>query len=286
MGGEKKVSIFEYDNYRDYLKDFYLQAKASKNTFSVRNFSRVAGFKSSGVFNQVLSGKRNIAPQSISKFVKALRLNQEEGFFFKNLVLLNQSKTAEERQHYARELLRSKNYRKIHPLNASQFNYFARWYYVVIREMVTLEGFKEDYNWISRQIMPPISSNEARKAIEELIKLQLLSRTSQGKLVLTEPHITTADEVAMGSVAQYHKVMIDKAAQSIDTIPREKRELSAITLGMSAETAHKVKEMIQNFRKSIVEFISKEANSTKVYQINMHLFPLVDLDETGAEIEK
>jgi len=271
-----KKSLFEYDNYRHFLRDFYLSAKSENKKFSVRYFSRMAGFKSSGVFNQVMSGKRNIAPHSIEKFVRALKLNSEESHFFKNLVLLNQSREAAEKQRFARELLKSRSYRKIHPLNSSQFNYFAKWYFIVIRELVDLKCFREDYSWISKTIDPPITTIEAERAVKELLKLGLLTRNSKGRLVQTNPNISTTDEVSGSSVAHYHKEMSNRAVQSIDNVSREKRELSAITLGMSLETAKKIKEMIQSFRKRVVEVVSQGSKPSAVYQINLQLFPLVE----------
>ena len=82
--GQEK-SLFEYDNYRVYLKDFYESSKAENSHFSLRFFSRLAGFKSQSVLTQVIKGERNISLQSINKFIKALKLSKREGIFFKNL---------------------------------------------------------------------------------------------------------------------------------------------------------------------------------------------------------
>ena len=81
---------------------------------------------------------------------------------------LNQAGTVEEKQKYASELLKSRVYRKIHPLSESQYNYFGQWYFVLIRELVGLPGFKEDYDWISKQIIYPITPAEAKRAMDEL----------------------------------------------------------------------------------------------------------------------
>jgi uncharacterized protein (TIGR02147 family) len=272
-------SVYDYVNFRDFLRDAYLDLKNKDKKFSFRYFSKQAGFKSSSVLKDVIEGRRGIAPHSIDRFVQAFKLGKEEGRFFRTLVLFGQAETSEEKQRYAEELFKFRGYKKIHPLKESQYNFYARWYLSVIRELVNLKDFQEDPQWIAKKISPPITPQEAKKGLEELIELGLLLRDESGHLKQTDSHITTPDEVTMSSVAQYHKDMMKRAVESIDRVPREKRELSAITLGMSLETAKTVKEMIQNFRKSVVEFVAKDNKTNAVYQINLHLVPLTEVTD-------
>src|ERR1700678_2834375 len=90
-------NVFEYDDYRDLLKDLFSSYKAKDSKFSHRFFSRIAGFKSPNFLIKVMQGKSNLSEESIEKFVKGFKLNSQEGKFFKNLVLLNQAKTLEEK---------------------------------------------------------------------------------------------------------------------------------------------------------------------------------------------
>src|SRR5262245_37889503 len=115
-----KNSIFEYDNYRQYLKDFYAANKAVNKDFSFRFFARLAGFKAGNVLKRVMDGQRNLAAYSIDKFARALKLNKEETQFFYHLVLLNQAATIDEKRAHAERILRLRNYKKIHPLKGSQ----------------------------------------------------------------------------------------------------------------------------------------------------------------------
>src|SRR5690348_8332036 len=139
----KKKSLFEYDNYREFLKDTYLSKKENKK-FSFRVFSRMAGFKAGNYLKLVMDGERNLTIESIEKFSMALKFNKEESKFFKNLVLFNQASSVDEKNKYAEQLLYSRVYRKIYPLKELQYRYFSQWYFVPIREMVNLPEFIED----------------------------------------------------------------------------------------------------------------------------------------------
>src|SRR5262245_13939422 len=127
-------SIFEYGNFRDYLKDRYLFEKTKDKKFSFRYFARLSGFKSHSFLKLVMDGKANLSPKSVIKVAAALKLNKEETIFFGDLVLFNQASTSEEKHFFAKKILRSRSYRKIHPIHVAQYNYYAQWYFIPVRE--------------------------------------------------------------------------------------------------------------------------------------------------------
>jgi uncharacterized protein (TIGR02147 family) len=274
-----RKTVFEYDNYRTFLRDFYLQEKAVNPRFSLRFFSKAAGFKSHSVLKLVMEGERDIAPESIAKFSKALKLNKEESVFFRNLVLFNQSKSADEKQGYALEMIRSRKFKLIYPMKESQYYFYANWYLTPLRELVTLPNFQEDPSWISEMMAPRITPQEAASGIQELIKMGLLKRDARGKLLQTDAIISTADEVTSSAVVQYHKQMMTLASESIERFPREARDISAQAFGISERNALEIKEMIQKFRKDVMEVVARDQVPELIYQLNYQLFPLTNLED-------
>ena len=274
-------TVFEYDDYRIYLRDYYFHSKATNKNFSYRYFAKLGDFKSPNILKIVIDGKINIVPETIDKFSKAMKLNKEESAFFKNLVLFNQATSSEEKQKYSQELIRSRTFKRTYPLSEAQYHYFDRWYFPIVRGLVNLTDFKEDPEWIAKKINPPITTSEARKALEELINLGLLSRNESGKLVQTNPTVVTTNAITSSSLAQYHKEMMKKAAESIDRIPRNQRDLSALSLGLSSESATIIKEMIEKFRRDILEVASKDQGPNSIYQLNIYLFPITKGEDEG-----
>ena len=57
------ASIFDYTDYRKFLRDRFVETKAKEPTFTYRNLALRAGFKSAGFFTQVLQGKTNLSDQ-------------------------------------------------------------------------------------------------------------------------------------------------------------------------------------------------------------------------------
>src|SRR5262245_40963554 len=130
----EKPSVFDYDDYRKFLRDTYAANKKLTPKFSFRFFAKQAGFSSPMTLKRVIEGHRNIATPSIAKFAKALKLNGEETQFFSNLILFCQAKSVETKQRYARALLGARLYKRSRPLAKTQYDYWSQWYYVAIRE--------------------------------------------------------------------------------------------------------------------------------------------------------
>ncbi len=276
------ISIFEYEDYRAYLRDLYEHLKKTQSCFSYRFFSARAGFRSPNILKLVIEGKRNLSPRSVEKFARALKLKKDEAEFFRALVNLNQARTVEEKGHHAEQLMRLGPFRRMHPIRKDQFEYYALWYNIPIREMLVLPTFSEDARWIAKALVPPVSPQQARRAIDLLLGLGLVKRDEEGRLVQAEAHITTGDEVTSTSVKGYHREMIQKASEAMDRFSAPERDISSVTLALSEEGFKQVKALIQQFRKELLAIAGRgERSPQAVYQINFQLFPLTRLFKAG-----
>lgn len=275
----QKPSIFEYHDYRLYLKDLRNYLRALDKKYSLRYFARVAGFKTHSFLKEVIEGRSKLSEESVEKFAKAFQLSKQEFDFFKSLVHLNQAETSEKKQAYAKEIIQFQAYRKIHPLREAQLRYLTKWYYIVIRELVLIPDFKEDFDWIAAKTLPPITPKEAKEAVEELIQLGLLMRDSDNRLSQTNQFVGTPDEVFSTLVAEFHRQAMKRAADSIDLVAREYRDISSVTFRVSNETAKKLKEKIQKFRMELIEEAARNLSPEGLYQLNLQLFPVTQYEE-------
>ncbi len=270
----KKIKVFEYDNYRTFLRDLYEYLKKNTPEFSFRYFSQTAGFRSPNFLQLVIEGKRNLSADSIEKFIRALKLNKKEADHFRILVHLNQAKTIDEKKFHADQLMRTRSFRHIHPLKQNQYDYYSQWYNIPIRELIAHPEFSEDPAWIAKNLNPPISPQQAKKALELLLELDLIKRDESGRLVQTDTFVSTGDEVTSTSVANYHHEMIKKGSEAIDRFPAKERDISSVTMAVSEQGFKEIKSIVQRFRKEILAVANQEQNPEEVCQVNIQLFPL------------
>jgi uncharacterized protein (TIGR02147 family) len=267
-------SVFEYIDYRKFLNDYYAFKKNTSRAFSYRYFSAKAGFASPVFLKLVIEGQRNLSRASIEKFCAALGLTKKESMYFKNLVLFEQAKTADEKQeHYA--VLRSiENAVSEKALEADQYDYFSNWYNIVIRELVTLFNFKDNFVLLGQSVSPSVSAREAEKSVELLRRLHLIKKRADGSYEQTDSAITTNGDIGLMAVRQFNKEMVLLAAKTIDVVTRDKRNVSGITVGISPVMYKIICTEIAAFKDRIVSLVRRDEVSSSVYQLNIQLFPV------------
>ncbi len=273
---EKKPSapdVLQYTNYRVFLRDYYMYRKATSSAFSLRFFAAKAGLLSHAHLKLVMDGKRNITKNTVVKIVQGLGFTDERAQYFENLVFFNQAKTDREKAFYYGKLVRSTPGSRLYRMDRAQFRVFTEWYHSVIREMVELVGFNPAPEWISRHLGNKISPEEAAESLKLLTSLGLLARTANGYRQ-AQNLITTDDEVNDLLVKEYHRQMLSKAGESLEDVPAEKRDISAVTFAIRRKDFPSLKKHLQLMRKELLDFSCEAGTGEDVVQINIQLFPL------------
>ena len=271
---KKMGTIFEYMDYREFLRNLFEKRKKDHPFYSYRLFSQKAGFKSPNFLKLVVDGKRNLTKESVYRVAKAFNLNKSESDYLENLVFLNQSKTLDEKNLYLSRILR---YRvKCDPklLESSEYSYYSQWYNPVICELVSAIDFGDDYRRLGNAVIPSITATEAEKSVTLLLKLGFISRDKEGTYKRTAASFTTGPQVRSVAVANYHKAMIKLASESIERFSALERDVTSVTVAVSQETWQLMKEKLQRVRRELLELAESEKNPERVVQLNLQLFPL------------
>jgi uncharacterized protein (TIGR02147 family) len=265
--------IFTYSDYRKFLKDAYTSRKSIDIKFSYRFIAKEAGFNSSSYFLKIIGGSRDISLDLALRLADVFKLKKQEKEYFGLLVQFNQAKTHSEKSHYYEKLgaFRKSKSKLISP---DEFEIFDKWYYVAIREMLAFHHFKGDFQSLARKLIPSITPGEAVKAIHLLERLGFIRKDSQGRYRKADLVISTGSEWQAMSVAGFQLQSLELARKAFDNMPRSARDISTLTLSISAEVLAEVKERIKKCREEILELSRDERGADGVYQLNMQFFPL------------
>lgn len=267
-------NIYTYLDFRAYLKDYYVWAKSERRGFSYRRFSQLAGLSSSNFLKLVIDGKRNIGDNSLEGISNALKLNEMQARFFEDLVEFGQAKTPTAAARVYKRLSKYRERNKVHTLEGGLYDYFTHWFYPAIRELAARDDFTDDPVWLSKQLLPSISPAEAKRAFEVLEELKLLQRDKEGSFQRGETSVTTGSEVQRRAIIGYHHQMLERSGASIQIVPQEEREISAMTVCISANRFAEIKQRLQQFRDEILDYCDTDTDPERVYQLNIQFFPL------------
>lgn len=284
--------IFNYQDYRQFLADYYEEKKNVTETFSYQNFSRKAGFSSKSFLFNVIKGKKTLSRASVVKLSVAIGLSKTESAYFENLVYFNQAKTFSERNFYFEKL------NEIHPvsteaslarnLRKDQYEFYSQWYHVVIRSLLDMYPKLSDPLTISKMVYPKISVKEVQKSIDLLFRLGLVEKNKNGGYSLNSKIISSGKDLHSLAAQQFHLTCMEFASEALKKLPSDKRNVTGLTLGISKSTYDKICGEIQSFQERILSLAERDANSDSVYQLNFQLFPVsqkVNKRKTGSEIK-
>lgn len=274
MGSRAAVDVFGFRDYREFLRAYAERRRTQKGGFSASEFSKSVGLRSANYFALVVDGERNITADLAHRFAEACGLRDDAIAYFCALVDFNQAKTARERDlHYAK-LQGFRRYRAAHKLDAAQSAYHSEWYIPAVHELCALADFREDPRWIAKTLLPTIAPKQASHALSVLTELGLLVRDGAGKLRQAELLVETADGPLGHHVVSFHRTMMQRAAEAIDRVPRDDREIGALTLCISDVKMRALKAELEAFRNDLARRYMNDPNPERVVQVNFQMFPL------------
>jgi uncharacterized protein (TIGR02147 family) len=270
--------IFEYTDFRRYLADYYEEQKATKPWFSYRYLSSMIGFRARGFIYRVIKGQKSLSQASIAKVSQALRHTPEESRYFEALVRFNQAKTADEKAFYLQRLRKApKKARKetiIQKITGQELALFAEWRHVATRAILEMAPFRDDYAWLARQCTPPITAHQAKQSVKHLEKLGMVERDEDGYRHITSNIVTTDNEVESLYLVRFYLSCLRLASDALKNLPRDKRNVAGVTMGISRKNYPKVVAAIQRFRNELEQLAGADDEPDIVYQFQSVLFPL------------
>lgn len=270
------LSVYGYSDYRTYLTDFYHMRKNGTRGYSFRAFSKKAGFSSPNILKLVMEGDRNIGPDSVEKFIKALGLDAKMAAYFRCLVRMNQATSTDEKTAEFEVLKQLTPLSKRRELGSTTMQYLSNWLYPVLREMVLMDSFKYDPYWVDRRLVCNVGAKEINMALTFLTDHGFIAKGPEGRYHATDHAVASTDEVRSLAIRRYHKIMLEQSIQILDKLPMELREFGALTFNLPQEALGELKQRLKEFRQELHHWALKTAEGCKdgsVIQVNIQMYP-------------
>jgi uncharacterized protein (TIGR02147 family) len=210
-----------------------------------------------------------------------MSLSGEDRRYFRNLVILEQSSDESAKKEAFQKLRTIAGEENVDVLDSNQYDYYEQWYNGVLRELLTQRNDHDDHEALGKALQPAVSASKVRNSLEVLERNNLIIRNERGLYEQTHRRISTGNEVVSLAVRELHRQMADLGKQSIDTVSREQRDISGLTIGVSAEGVDRIRAEIEAFRRKIAGIVAEDKEEDRVYRLNLQLFPLTKLPKEG-----
>lgn len=237
----KLARIYNFHDYREYLRENFDILK--KHKLSLRKIAKSLNVSNS-YLTMILNRKRNLDVKYIESFANYFSLNKSESSYFKNLVILSDSESADERSLAFKNLSKFRSYKNDQAEDVVTHKYLNNWLNVVIRELSFQEDFNEDPDWIKSNIKVTVSTLEIKKSLEFLKKHKLLNIQNSDLLNCSEGIYKLA-------LTRFHKQMLKVTADSIEITERKDRQILGHTRVLSQKNFEKAKLILEEALRKI-----------------------------------
>lgn len=266
--------ITEYQDYRQYMQDFYQERKRS-SYFTWRKFASLAGFASPAYLKLVCDGKTSLSKPGIPKVARAMNLEGFDYTYFTLLVKFGNAKNDSEKESALKELEREARMNKIRIVDADAFRYYEDPNCPIIRELAPIMP-GATLGEIASKIRQGVTAAEVREILQFLVKANLLQKNEDGTYEQTQKAVKGSKETIPLAIRTMNRKMSELAVRSIIKDSVEERNFSGITMGIDKSIYDRITKEIDAFRKKIVDIANECQKIDQVYQMNLQVFPLTD----------
>ena len=210
------------------------------------------------MLKDIVAGRRRLSLKVMQKYATAMNLSPKETDYFGTVVKFVNSKSNDEKNLYFSRMMRLRGNSRIKFIDEGQYEFFRCWYHSALREMVTLPDFREDYDWIAKRCIPPITAVQAKKSIEVMLQSGILRRGEQEKLEPADAVISSEYEMRSFTLRNFHSEMLGLAKEALERFEPDEREISSLTLGVSQKCYENIKERIRTFKQEIIDMVIED----------------------------
>lgn len=245
-------------SFRRLLQEELVERCRANPNYSLRSFARSLQVEPSAL-SQMINGKRPITEKMKLRLGSALGLSTDQ---------LHRLPTTEEAAGA------TSNLKQIQSLTIDTFAVISDWYHYAILELTHVQGFQSDSLWISQRL--GITKSEANIAIERLLRLELLKKNAQGKLIDASEagELTSLEPQTSSDAARKYQIqLLELSKKAVQEISLESRNHTSATMCFDPEDLPQAIARITEFRRAFArDFQPRKAK--EVYQMQISFFPL------------
>ena len=264
--------LFDYDNFRLFLRDFIAEEKRIRPGFSQKMLSQRLGLGSPTMLSLVLKGDRNLGEATLQKLPAGLGLAGRPAAFLVALARFNQARRLEERESTFQELKRIRKSGRFARTLAHQFPYWDEWYHVVVRELVVHSRWGGDFARLGSLVRPPITAEKARQSVAHLCALGLLVASPDGSYAQSDP-VVSAEGAPPALLREFKREMILRGLEAMESVPPRERHFSTATISISRASFALLSSRIDALRAEFLQAAHDE-DPEVVVQVSFQAFPL------------
>jgi len=274
------TNVFQFNDAVDFLQSVLEEKKRRNTRFSLRAWASQLGMPHAATLSAVLNRKQDLAPELALKIRTTLKLSQGASEFYDLLVLYTNAKNPLERDVLSRHLAGMHPSAQFSTLDLDASRMIADWRYFAVLELTSQPDCSDDPDHIAKRFGSAMTPAQAKDIIDRLLRLQLVKRLDDGRLMRTTKNIATPGDNPEQALRGIHHQLLDMAKERLETMPVTAREFSAnFFVGRSDQIAV-IKTRMRQLRRELSQVI-EDPSGDAVFVLNMSLFNVLESEDSG-----
>ena len=200
--------------------------------------------------------------------------------YFREMVVFGQAESEDKKKETYERMLTMAKAHKVRVLEGDLFEYYETWRNPVLRELAPIMPGATPGE-MAKMCYPEVSAAEVRDSLDFLTKSGLLKKVD-GNFVQSETSLRGTTDATRLAMRGMHRIMSKLATPALE-LPKEIRNFSGVTMGLSRESFGKVEKVLNECRRQIIDIAAEEKNIEQVYRVNLQLFPLTKNVKEGGD---
>lgn len=266
------MDIYQYDDFRLFLKERYHQKMLEVPKYSYRKFAKEAGFANPGYLNDVIKGFKPLSENAAEKMGKAFQLKAHEIEFLKLIAAFGQARTQERKTVLYKQILVRRNRSRFTRLNPAMSKYYQDFRYLLVRGAIEVLDFHGDYDALATFLDPPVPVAMVKKLVRDLCEWGLVEQGPDGRYQTTSSVVEPAPNL-VGMSRQLNGEWLSQAREALHRLPKEKRHVSTMILNISETLSKEINDMVDRFREEVFKKVEADRNPQRVMQLSLAYVP-------------
>jgi len=266
------TSLWTAVDYRIFLREWLETERLKRPSVSLRWMAQRLAMDAS-LLSKILAQERHLSHSRVQPVCDLLKLETDEAEYFRLCVHYAKAKGHREAQSCFARMAELRRVSPV-PLDDVQVAYWESWIHVALRSLLSCGRFGDEWERLGAMLRPRQSARKVREGVLVLERLGLAERGADGIWQVREAFLRDGSPAQAPMVRHFHRQSLLLALEAIESLPREVRDLSSLTVSIPPEGYPRIVEMVKDFRARVLATVAGMDAPDRVYQLSLQLVPL------------
>jgi uncharacterized protein (TIGR02147 family) len=267
--------LYEAQDYRPWLRRTLRSIRRSRPSRTSKALAEALEIDPAHL-SRVLGGRKHLALRHVARVAEFLDLSLDHARYLETLVRFN-VETDPWRARRIFQELRAQRGDFGRTLADDAHEYFSSWIHPALRTLLSIVEFRgTGWTRLASLFRKKTTPDEVRASVQLLERLGLVEADPRGILRPGGGTVTTGEKWKGEAIGEFQRQSLDLSRELLDTVAREERDVSTLTLPASRARLDELHSKIRQFRSEVAAWARDLPEEDLVVQLNIQLFPLAD----------